>query len=54
MRAARITAAVLFAATVGMLTLLAAPASAESRTPPVAVHASPSPVAAGHTVTLSG
>ena len=54
MRPARITAAVLFAATVGMLTLLAAPASAESRTPPVAVHASPSPVAAGHAVTLSG
>jgi hypothetical protein len=54
MRPARIIAAVLFAATVGMLTLLAAPASAESRTPPVAVHASPSPVTAGHTVTLSG
>jgi hypothetical protein len=54
MRPARIIAAVLFAATVGMLTLLAAPASAESRTPPVAVHASPSPVTAGHAVTLSG
>jgi hypothetical protein len=54
MRPARIITAVLFAVTVGMLTLLAAPASAESRTPPVAVHASPSPVAAGHAVTLSG
>jgi hypothetical protein len=54
MRPARITAAVVFAATVGMLALLAAPASAASRTPPVAVHASPSPVTAGHRVTLSG
>jgi hypothetical protein len=54
MRPARTITALMFAATVGMLTLLAAPASAESRTPPVAVHASPSPVAAGHAVTLSG
>jgi len=53
MRPARTITAVLFA-TVGILTLLAAPASAESRTPPVAVYASPSPVAAGHAVTLSG
>jgi hypothetical protein len=54
MRPVRIIAAVLFAATVGTLTPLAAPAWAESRTPPVAVHASPSPVAAGHAVILSG
>ena len=54
MRPARIVAAVLFAATVGMLTLLAAPAWAASTTPAVAVHVSPSPVAAGATVTLSG
>jgi hypothetical protein len=54
MRPARIIAAVLFAATLGMLTLLAAPASAASPTARVAVHASPSPVTAGHTVTLSG
>src|SRR6266545_4692442 len=54
MRPARITATVVFAATVGMLTLLAAPASAESRAAPFAVHVSPSPVAAGHAVTLSG
>jgi hypothetical protein len=54
MRPARIIAAVMFAATVGMLTLLAAPAWAASTTPAVAVHVSPSPVAAGHTVTLSG
>jgi hypothetical protein len=54
MRSARITAAVVFAATVGMLTLLAAPASAESRTPPATVQVSPRSVAAGDTVTVSG
>jgi hypothetical protein len=54
MRPARTITALMFVATVGMLTLLAAPASAESRIPPVAVHVSPSPVAAGHAVTLSG
>jgi hypothetical protein len=37
-----------------MLTLLAAPAWAASTTSPVVVHVSPSPVVAGHTVTLSG
>jgi hypothetical protein len=50
MRPVRSIAALLFAATVTTLTLLAAPASAA----PIAVHASPSPVVAGHTVTLSG
>ena len=50
MRPARIVAAVLFAATVGMLTLLAAPAWAA----PVSIAVSPSSVAAGDTVTLSG
>src|SRR4029453_19125461 len=54
MRPARIIAAVLFAATVGMLMLFAAPASAASPTRPVAVHVRPSPVTAGHIVTLSG
>jgi hypothetical protein len=44
----------MFAATVGMLTLLAAPAWAAPATPPVAVHVSPSPVVAGHAVSLSG
>jgi hypothetical protein len=50
MRPVRIIAAIVVAATVGMLTLLAVPAWAA----PVAIHVSPSPVAAGHTVTLSG
>jgi hypothetical protein len=54
MRPVRIIAAVLFAATVGALTLLAAPAWAASTTLPVVVHVSPVPVVAGHTVTLSG
>jgi hypothetical protein len=54
MRPVRIIAAVVFAATVGTLTLLAAPAWAASMTAPVVVHASPNPVVGGHTVTLSG
>jgi hypothetical protein len=41
---------ILFAATVGMLMLIAAPAWAA----PVAIHVSPSSVAAGDTVTVSG
>jgi hypothetical protein len=54
MRPVRMIAAVLFAATVGTLTLLAAPAWATSTTSPVAVHVSPNPIVAGHTATLSG
>jgi hypothetical protein len=54
MRPVRIIATLLLAATVGMLTLLAAPAWAAPTTPPFAVHVSPNPVVAGHTVTLSG
>jgi hypothetical protein len=54
MRPVRIIAAFLFAATVAMLTPLAAPAWAASTTTPVVVHVSPSPVVAGHTVTVSG
>jgi hypothetical protein len=54
MRPVRIIAAVLFAATVTMLTLLAAPAWAAPATPPVVVHVSPVPVVAGRTVTMSG
>jgi hypothetical protein len=54
MRPARIIAAVAFAATVGLLTLGATPAWAAPTTPPVAVHVSPSPVVAGHAVTMSG
>jgi hypothetical protein len=50
MRLVRTITAFVFAATVGMLTLLAAPAWAA----PVAIHVSPSSVAAGDTVTLSG
>jgi hypothetical protein len=50
MRPVRSIATVLLAATVTTLTLLAAPVSAA----PIVVHASPSPVVAGHTVTLSG
>jgi hypothetical protein len=49
----RIIIALLFAA-IGTLMPLAAPAWAASPTPPVVVHASPNPVLAGHTVTLSG
>jgi hypothetical protein len=54
MRPIRIIAALLSAATIGTLTLFAAPASAASTTPPVVVHVSPSPVLAGTSVTLSG
>src|SRR5919198_482426 len=54
MRPVRLIAALVSAATVGMLTLAAAPAWAAPTTPPVAVHASPNPVVAGHPVTLSG
>jgi hypothetical protein len=54
MRPFRIIAALLFAAAIGTPALLAAPAWAASPTPPVVVHASPNPVLAGHTVTLSG
>jgi hypothetical protein len=54
MRPVRAIAALVSATTIGMLTLLTAPAWAASTTAPVVVHASPSPVVAGHTVTLSG
>jgi hypothetical protein len=54
MRPSRVIAALLFAAAIGTPALLAAPAWAASTTPPVVVHASPNPVLAGHTVTLSG
>ncbi len=54
MRPVRIIAALVFAATVGTLTLLAAPAWAAPTTPPANVHVSPSSIAAGDTVTLSG
>ncbi len=50
MRPVQTITAFVFAATVGMFTLLAAPAWAA----PVAIHVSPSPVTAGHTVTVSG
>ncbi len=53
MRPVRIIAVLLFAATVGILTL-AAPARAAPGPPHVAVDVSPNPVVAGHTVTLSG
>ena len=54
MRPVRTIATLLFAATAAMLTPLAAPAWAAPTTSPVVVHASPNPVVAGHTVTLSG
>jgi hypothetical protein len=54
MQPVRLITALLFAIAIGTLTLLAAPAWAASPTPPVAVHVSPNPVVAGHTVTLSG
>jgi hypothetical protein len=54
MRPFRIITALLFAAAIGTPALLAAPAWAASPTPAVVVHASPNPVLAGHTVTLSG
>jgi hypothetical protein len=50
MRPVRTIATLLFAATVAMLTPLAAPAWAA----PVTVHVNPNPVVAGHTVTVSG
>jgi hypothetical protein len=50
MRPVRTLAALVFAATAGMLTLHAAPAWAG----PVTLHVSPNPAAAGDTVTLSG
>jgi Flp pilus assembly protein CpaB len=53
MRPVRIIAALLFAATAGLLTVSAAPAWARSTRAPV-VQASPNPVTAGHSVTLSG
>jgi hypothetical protein len=54
MRPVRILTTLVFAATVGTLTLLATPAGAAPTTPPVVVQVSPSPVVAGHAVTLSG
>ena len=54
MRPSRVIAALLFAAAIGTPALLAVPAWAASPTPPVAVHASPNPILAGHTVTVSG
>jgi hypothetical protein len=54
MRPVRTIATLLLAGTIAMFTLLAVPAWAASTTAPVVVHASPNPVVAGHTVTLSG
>src|SRR6266536_5346620 len=54
MRPVRISAGLLFAAIVAVLTPLAAPARAASTTPPVVIHVSPSPVVAGDAVTVSG
>ena len=55
MQPVRTIAALLLAATAGMLTVAAAPASATSTTSTaVVVQARPSPVIAGHSVTLSG
>jgi hypothetical protein len=55
MRPVRTIAALLLAATAAMLTVAAAPASATSTTgTAVVVQASPNPVVAGHSVTLSG
>jgi hypothetical protein len=55
MRPVRTIAALLLAATAAMLTVSAAPASATSTTSTaVVVQASPTPVIAGHSVTLSG
>jgi hypothetical protein len=53
MRPIRIIAALLLA-TAGLLTVAAAPASAASTTTAVVVQARPTPVIAGHPVTLSG
>ena len=56
MRPVRTIAALLLAATAAMLTVAAAPASATTSTTSTAVvvQASPNPVIAGHSVTLSG
>ena len=56
MRPVRTIAALLLAATAAMLTVAAAPASATTSTTSTAVvvQASPTPVVAGHSVTLSG
>jgi hypothetical protein len=54
MRPVRIIAALLLAATAGLLTGSAASASAASTTTAIIVQARPSPVIAGHSVTLSG
>ena len=56
MRAVRTIATLLLAATAAMLTVAAAPASATTSTTrtTVVVQASPTPVVAGHSVTLSG
>jgi hypothetical protein len=57
MRPVRIIAALLLAATAALFTVAAAPASATTSTTTgtaVVVQASPSPVVAGHSVTLSG
>jgi hypothetical protein len=54
MQPVRTIAALLLAATAGMLTVAAAPASATSTSTAVVVQASPSPVIAGRSVTLSG
>ena len=53
MRPVRLIALLVSAATAGLLTVSAAPASAAT-TIAVVVQASPNPVVAGHTVTLSG
>ena len=54
MRPVRIIATLLLAATAAMLTVAAAPASATTFSTAVVVQASPNPVVAGHSVTLSG
>jgi hypothetical protein len=54
MRPVRTIIALVFAASAGMLTVAATPASANSTSTAVVVLASPTPVIAGHSVTLSG
>jgi hypothetical protein len=54
MRPVRIIATLLLAATAGLLTVAAAPAWATSTSTAVVVQASPNPVVAGQSVTLSG
>jgi hypothetical protein len=54
MRPVRIIAALVSAVTAGLLTVSAAPAAAASTSTAVVVQARPSPVIAGHPVTLSG